>query len=61
VNNFLSRKFLLTLAILITSGVALFLNVLDSGSWVAVSTLVLAGYSVGNVGEKHLVREVHND
>lgn len=47
-----SRKFILSVGILVISAVALFTGVLPAGSWVALSTLVLGGYAASNVIEK---------
>lgn len=52
-----SRKFLISTSVLVISAVGLFKGVLDSGSWVAVSTLICGLYAAGNVMEKKVSKE----
>lgn len=46
-----SRKFILSSAALIFSGVALYLGKMDGGTFVAALTVILGAYSAANVVE----------
>ena len=49
-----SRKFTITIMVLLLSYIALMYNKINGGSWVAVSTLVLAAYSAANIAARHI-------
>lgn len=49
-----SRKFVLTIGVLIMGSVALMQRVIDGGTYVALATLVLTSYQAGSVADKKL-------
>ena len=56
IKHHLSRKFLLTLFVLLVSAVALFMGHLEPGAWVAVSTLAITSYGAADVTEKKFIK-----
>jgi len=53
----LSRKFLLAVFIVSVSSVALFIDKLTGGAWVAVSTLVISSYGAADVTQQTLAKK----
>lgn len=51
-NSFLSRKFIQAAFVQVTGAVALFIDKIDGGTYVALSTLALSIYGVANVASK---------
>lgn len=49
-----SRKFVLTIGVLIVGSIALMEKVIDGGTYVALATLVLTSYHAGSVVDKKL-------
>jgi hypothetical protein len=49
-----STKFLLTLLIQVTGCIALFMKLIDGGTYVALSTLTLSSYGAASVADKKL-------
>lgn len=49
-----SRKFMLTMGVLIVGSIAVMKRVIDGGTYVALSTLVLTSYHAGSVVDKKL-------
>jgi hypothetical protein len=47
-----SRKFMLALVIVAVSAYALLAGIIDGGTWVAVSSLVMTAYAAANVAAK---------
>jgi hypothetical protein len=54
VQNFSSRKFLLTVAILAIGGYGFLTGKMDGGTYVALSTLVLSVYGTTSIADKKL-------
>lgn len=54
VQDYKSRKFFLTMVFTITTIVALFLDKINGGEFVAVVTLILSVYGASNVGAKYV-------
>ncbi len=52
--NFLSRKFILAVSIILLTFVGLLIKVLDSSQWVTVSTMIMGMYAAGNVGSAYV-------
>ncbi len=50
--RYLSRKFLLTLLIVLLATVLCFVALIDGGMWVTVVSLSLTTYSAANVAQK---------
>jgi hypothetical protein len=50
--NWRSTKFILTAFILLVSATALFAELIEGGTWIAVSTLVLGVYASADVAQK---------
>lgn len=51
-NGFKSRKFLLTVSILLFSSLFLYIGKLTGGEWITISSLIMAMYKAANVTEK---------
>jgi hypothetical protein len=52
--RFTSRKFLLTVFVQAIGAIGLLRHVLDGGTFVALSTLVLSSYSAASIADKRL-------
>lgn len=50
--RFLSRKFLLTVSVLVIGAVGFFHRMMDGSTFVALSTLVLSSYSAASIVDK---------
>jgi hypothetical protein len=56
-DDFSSRKFLITISILIVGSIALLIGKLGGGEYVALATLILGVYASANVVEKRQKQE----
>jgi hypothetical protein len=54
VERFTSRKFLLTVFVQGVGAVGFLTRVMDAGTYVALSTLVLSSYGAASIVDKHL-------
>lgn len=52
--NWRSTKFLQSAFVQLTGAVALFLKIIDGGTYVALSTIALAVHGAADVGDKYL-------
>ena len=56
-DDYVSRKFLLTFCVLFIGSIALLIGKMGGGEYVALSTLVLSVYGTANVVEKRQAKE----
>jgi hypothetical protein len=52
-----SRKFIITLAIVILSTILRYLHLIDAGNWVTINALVINLYLGANIAQKILTKE----
>lgn len=59
--NWKSTKFQQSAFIQVTGAVALFIDKIDGGTYVALSTLALSIYAVADVAQKKLIKGMESD
>ena len=59
--NWKSTKFQQSAFVQVTGAIALFMDKIDGGTYVALSTLALSIYAVADVAQKRLMKGVESD